>query len=280
MLKFALMAQLDYLLIGHITCDLLPDGDVVGGSVAYSGRVARALGVNTAVLTSCHPTYHGLSALDGLGLQVIPAEQTTTFENVYTTNGRIQTLHHTADPITFADLPQKWQNPTIVHLAPLADEVDPEIIKQFPNSLIGLTPQGWMRQWDENGRISPKPWAEAAEYIPHADVIILSQEDLLTADMIFDYWAWADVLVLTGGSKGSIVFYGDKAQQVPTIPVTELDATGAGDTFATAFLIHYQQTKDPVEAARFANIMAAHSVTQTGLDNIEHIIRQKVKTYV
>ena len=35
-----------------------------------------------------------------------------------------------------------------------------------------------------------------------------------------------------------------------------------------------------IEAARFANIMAAHSVTQIGLDNIEKIIREKQKTYV
>ena len=137
-----------------------------------------------------------------------------------------------------------------------------------------------MRQWDENGRITPKLWAEANKYIPHADIIILSQEDLLTPDMLFDYWDWSGILVLTGGPKGAIVFYEDKAQRVPTINVQEVDATGAGDTFATAYLLRYHQTKDPIEAARFANIMAAHSVTQIGLDNIEKIIREKQKTYV
>lgn len=97
--------------------------------------------------------------------------------------------------------------------------------------------------------------------------------------MVFDYWDWSKILVLTGGHKGSIVFYEDKAQRVPTIKVEEVDATGAGDTFATAYFLRYHQTKDPIESARFANIMAAHSVTQMGLDNIEKIIREKYKTY-
>ena len=279
MLEFALMGQLDYLLIGHITCDLLPNGKIVGGTVAYSGRVAQALGYETAVLTSCQKSYEGLSTLAGMEVEVIPSEHTSTFENVYTANGRIQTLHDIAAKIQPDHVPSKWKDPAIVHLAPLTDEVDPAIIHQFPNSIIGLTPQGWMRQWDENGRITPKLWEEADKYLPHADIVILSQEDLLTPDMVFDYWDWSGILVLTGGPKGSIVFFEDRAQRVPTIDVEEIDATGAGDTFATAYFLRYHQTNDPIEAARFANIMAAYSVTQTGLDNIEKIIREKYKTY-
>ncbi len=279
MLEFAPMEQLDYLLIGHITCDLLPDGEIVGGTVAYSGRVAKALGYKTAVLTSCHPSYHGLSALDGMEVEVIPSENTSTFENVYTTNGRIQTLHHVAKKITAADVPVKWPDPAIVHLAPLTNEVDPAIIRQFPNSIIGLTPQGWMRQWDENGRITAKPWQDAAKYIPFADVVILSQEDLLTPNMVFDYWDWSNILVITCGPKGAIVFQEDRAEWIPTIEVQEVEATGAGDVFAAAYLFRYHQTKDPIEAARFANIIASYSVTQTGVDNIEEIIREKYKTY-
>ncbi len=65
------MGQLDYLLIGHITCDLLPDGEIVGGTVAYSGRVAQALDYKTAVLTSCQERYEGLSTLAGLDVEFV-----------------------------------------------------------------------------------------------------------------------------------------------------------------------------------------------------------------
>lgn len=135
------MAPLDYLLVGHITCDLLPDGKIVGGTVAYSGRVAQALGYETAVLTSCQKTYEGLSTLAGIDVEVVPSEYTSTFENIYTANGRIQTLHDVAAKINSNHVPAKWKDPAIIH--------------QFPDSIIGLTPQGWMRQWDENGRFPP-----------------------------------------------------------------------------------------------------------------------------
>ena len=47
-----------------------------------------------------------------------------------------------------------------------------------------------------------------------------------------------------------------------------MDATGAGDIFATAFFIRLQETRDPWEAARFATQLSARSVTRAGLDGI------------
>ena len=43
-------------------------------------------------------------------------------------------------------------------------------------------------------------------------------------------------------------------------PPDVIDPTGAGDTFTAAFLIRYSETRDPVEAARFANVTASFSV--------------------
>jgi sugar/nucleoside kinase (ribokinase family) len=47
-----------------------------------------------------------------------------------------------------------------------------------------------------------------------------------------------------------------------------VDATGAGDIFAAAFFIRLYKTRDPWEAARFATLLASHSVTRVGLDGI------------
>ena len=46
------------------------------------------------------------------------------------------------------------------------------------------------------------------------------------------------------------------------------DATGAGDVFAAAFFVRLLETRDPWEAARFANRVAAVSVTRPGLQGI------------
>jgi sugar/nucleoside kinase (ribokinase family) len=51
-------------------------------------------------------------------------------------------------------------------------------------------------------------------------------------------------------------------------PEDEVDPTGAGDTFATAFLIRFHETGDPAEAARFGAAAASISVGGTGADAI------------
>lgn len=252
---------------------------MAGGTVTYSGHIAEALGYHTAVLTSSQEGYDGLRALDGLEFINIPSAATSTFENVYTENGRVQTIHHVAEPINVSHLPEDWQHPQIVHLAPIADEVDTNFIHQFPNSLIGLTPQGWMRGWGTDGRVYPKRWEAAREVLPLADVVILSQEDLADAQMLWDYWERSKVLVLTGGPKGALVFQGDTAVRIPAPRVSEKDATGAGDIFATAYLIRYHQTNNAHEAARFANIIAAQSVTRRGINKTVKKIKKTVKKY-
>ncbi|MGZ9224566.1 MAG: ribokinase, partial [Anaerolineales bacterium] len=44
--------------------------------------------------------------------------------------------------------------------------------------------------------------------------------------------------------------------------------TGAGDIFATAFFVRLFTTHDPWEAARFATLLASHTVRRVGLDGI------------
>lgn len=264
------MIEIDYLVAGYVCRDLVPTGYNVGGTAAYSGRVAQMLGYRTGVLTSTAVAEEGLNTLPpAIHLCAIPAEKTTTFENVYTPQGRQQTLHAVANKITVADYPTDWSEPAILHLGPIANEVDVAFVRRFPNSVIGLTPQGWMRRWDENGRVYAQEWPRAAEILPLATAVILSVEDLLDDHMLERYRAWAKLLVLTSGFDGCTVFHHeDGVLQIPAPQANEVEPTGAGDIFATAFLIRYHQTGgDYVEAGRFANIVASQSVTQVGLDN-------------
>ncbi|MCB8945545.1 MAG: ribokinase [Ardenticatenaceae bacterium] len=259
--------KIDYLVIGHITADLTPTGTTIGGTVAYSGRTAQTLGLETAVLSSAAADYNWQQALPGIQVQAIPTEYTSTFENIYTANGRHQLLHHVAAPITPTDVPQDWHRAAIVHLAPLTNEVDPNIVDLFSNSLIGMTPQGWLRRWDENKHVYARAWEAAAWILPHAAAVILSYEDLLDRAMLDQYRQWSRLLVMTDGEKGCTVFLGDEVRHIPTPIVRQVEPTGAGDIFAAAFLYRlYQTDGNPWEAARFANKIASQSVTQAGLD--------------
>jgi sugar/nucleoside kinase (ribokinase family) len=140
------------------------------------------------------------------------------------------------------------------------------MIHLFSNSLVVLTPQGGLRHWDENGRVTPQPWPAAAHILPLAAAVIISEEDLLDDNMLAQYRAWSHLLIMTQGASGCTIFIGDDARYVPAPAVPEVEPTGAGDIFATAFLIRLEQTNgNPWEAARFANQIAAQSVTQVGL---------------
>lgn len=261
-----------------MTRDVTPAGNLVGGTVSYSGRVAQALGCETAVLTSCQPDDEGLKSLADLTVKVIPAAHTSTFENIYEANGRVQMLYTVADPIRAEHLPSDWTNPTVVHLGPLTNEIDPAIIHQFPNSIIGLTPQGWLRRWTADGRVYARDWPEAEHYLPLADVAILSEEDLLNATMLPRYLKAAKLLILTENAQGCTVFAGDDVRQIPAHAVTLVEPTGAGDIFAAAFLTRYAQNgRNPWQAAEFANFVAAQSVTQIGLDAKVKIIQTTIQ---
>lgn len=271
--RIALVKRFDYLVVGHITQDVTPTENLVGGTVAYSGRVARALGCQTAVLTSCQPDYAGLAQLADLTVEVIASAHTSTFENIYGENGRIQMLYTVADPIRPRHLPADWAKPTVVHLGPLTNEVDPAMMQHFPDSLIGLTPQGWLRRWTADGRVYAREWSEAEKYLPLADVVILSEEDLLNEKMLPRYRELSQLLILTQNSRGCTIFAGDETRQIPAPSVAQVEPTGAGDIFAAAFLIKYaQNNRNPWRAAEFANFVAAQSVTRIGLDaKIDHI---------
>ena len=263
------MKNLDYLVIGHITRDITPTGNLVGGTVSYSGRVAYALGCQTAVLTSCEPDYEGLQELTDLAVEVIPAEHTSTFENIYGENGRTQMLYTVAEQIRVEHLPKAWQQPTVVHLGPLTNEVDPTFMHHFSNSnnIIGLTPQGWLRRWTENGRVYAREWPEAEQFLPLADVVIVSEEDLLNEEMLPRYRKLCKLLIMTENVRGCTVFAGNEVRQIPAPQVTQVEPTGAGDIFAAAFLTRYAKNgRNPWQAAEFANLVAAYSVTQIGLD--------------
>lgn len=71
-------------------------------------------------------------------------------------------------------------------------------------------------------------------------------------------------VVITLGSRGVFISADGREEIVPCFKVNALDTTGAGDAFNGAFLTALAEGKDEWEAARFANALAAISVTRLG----------------
>lgn len=262
------MVELDYVVIGHITRDLSGTGFRVGGTAAYAALTARALGCRVGVVTSTGPGLELREPLEEILVAHIPARESTTFENRYVDERREQWIHSRAEELRPAMVPADWQA-GIAHIGPVAQECDPAVVGVFGDAFVGLTPQGWMRQWDERGRVSRSRWSDAEEVLARADAVVLSAEDIGGRDaLVAEYAARTAVLALTRGAAGCTVYAGSEVREFSPPGVVEGDPTGAGDVFAASFFYALESGHEPWAAARFANCLAAQSVTRRGLAGV------------
>lgn len=258
----------DYLVIGHAARDLTPHGARLGGTVAYAALTARALGLRVGIVTAAGADL-SLEPLNGISILTLPSQTSTTYENLYTADGRVQYLRARADRIPLDLVPAAWRSAPIIHLAPIANEMDSILPEGFSPSLLGLTPQGWMRQWDSSGRVSPCAWTHAEPALARADAVVISREDVNGDDLLIEHMAeQTKILVVTEGAAGAVLHWHGDRRRFRAPSVREVDATGAGDIFAAAFFFRYLTTRDPWEAARFATLLASHSVEREGLNSI------------
>jgi sugar/nucleoside kinase (ribokinase family) len=272
----------EFVVIGHATRDLLPDGSWrLGGGVAYAGATASQLGLRVGVLTSAPSDVLSAlrQALPSAAIINIPTSEATTFENIYGAAGRRQYLRARAASLTRNHLPCAWAEARIVLLAPLAQEVDPSFAQAFPGALVAAAPQGWLRRWDALGAVSPGPLDVAPQLLPHVRALILSRDDLLPpdADSAQKEQAGADIamwarqaplVAVTRGADGADLHARDApAESFLGVTAHEVDPTGAGDVFAAAFLCWLDRTGDARAAVRFANNVAGCSVERVGVES-------------
>lgn len=260
----------DFLVIGHVTKDLQDDDYTIGGTVTFASLTARNLEQRTAVITRASPDLSLNPLYQGIEVLRLPSPVTTTFQNLYSADGtRTQFIRAVAGQIKAKDIPPAWREARIVLLGPLADELEGSIAKLFPHSLVGVTPQGWMRRWDGDGRVSPKPWDGAAEALTYARVMVCSENDIeRDENVIQSYARMADILVVTHGPGGATVYHRGEARRFPAFDTVEIDPTGAGDVFAAAYLIELERSGDPYAAAHFANCVASFNVEKPGTEGI------------
>jgi hypothetical protein len=258
----------EYLIIGHVTKDLVPGGERRGGTAAYAGLTALAWGVRAALVTSCSPGCD-LSALDGLLIQKVISERDTVFENRYQDGNREQWIRSVAEGLDAAHIPPGWFAPSIVHLAPVAGEIKPALLDRFPDSLRCVTLQGWMRALDSDGKVRYVVSPEAEQAARGAGAAVFSLDDVdgdaAEAEQLAKL---CPVSAVTDGAQGCRVYWKGDARAFRAPPEPEIDPTGAGDIFAAVFFLRLRETGDAWEAARMATALASLSVTRTGLAGV------------
>jgi sugar/nucleoside kinase (ribokinase family) len=260
----------DFVVVGHLTLDETATGLRPGGSVLYAGLAAHRLGLRVGLLTSYGSDFPRDVLPSGIEVATVPSSATTRFALEYLPGGgRTLTLRARASGLAPLHLPPRFAEAGLVYLAPVADEVAPDLIDAFPNAAIGVGAQGWCRRWDAAGTVTMRPWPDPARVLARTQALFFSSEDVVGWESgALSLYDQVPLGALTLAARGAILFVNGERHPVDPIAAVEVDPTGAGDVFAAAFLIRYNASGDPWEAAAVAAVAGALTVEGPGTAGI------------
>jgi sugar/nucleoside kinase (ribokinase family) len=255
----------DFVAVGHVTLDRFGDATRPGGAALYAAVTAHRLGLSTAVLTSHGEDFPLDLVPSPIEVVSVPAPRTTVFEHQLEPPPRSMRVRAAARPIGASDLPDDWRDARIILLAPVLNEVDPLVATAFSGGAVGVAVQGYLRGLDRDGRVVPASWSPPAPLLARVQALFLSREDIGDDPArAVEWFQRVPVGVLTAGRDGAQLFVNGESYRVAACPADEVDATGAGDVFAAAFMVAYERDGDPWQAAAAAACAAALSVRGAG----------------
>lgn len=248
--------------VGHVCHDVVSNGYKLGGSVSFSSSIARKMNVKVKVVSAFGDDFQFESVFSNLGVDLINlgSKETSCFENIYDGDHRTQYLRAQGQALGTSKILNEIDTDDIVLVSPIINEVDPKALEQIECQLLVCTIQGWLRHVKEDGLVESKPmdWHR----LNNADVIILSYEDIEGIGNAIEHLRLLDsIVIITNAGKGADVYHNGLMNHYPAIPTEVNDPTGAGDAFAVAFTIKYNETKDIDSAMSFAHKVASEIIS-------------------
>lgn len=264
----------DYVAIGHFTVDRGPAGETLGGTALYAAVAAARFGLRVGVLTRGNieglpPELRDeLAQLAGeIELIVEGSRATTIFENYEVAGRREQKLHGWAGTIDLNGLPPGWRSAPVVHLAPVARDFDARQLGRISPGYLGVTPQGWIRTWNEQtlGRITHMPLRLPNDVLARFNGLVVASDEYAMTRDAFEAVGRNGLAVVTRGRQGATILDRGRPFEVPGYPAERVDTTGAGDVFAAVLFLMRAQLESTASSLRHASAAAALSVTRHGL---------------
>jgi sugar/nucleoside kinase (ribokinase family) len=270
-----------FISVGHIVNDIAPR-DHLGGGVSYSAIAAKRLGHEAHIITKCLPDHPYIADLEQMGVRVHPLptklDTITSFRNIYDQDGqRTQYVTEVQEPITRSDLPwfpQDLLKDATVLVAPVIHEVDMGLYPALAQSkMLAVAPQGYFRALNPDGRVTPKRWVGFEGFLRHAQATVFSDQDIaIGSDTVDDQLLKAIVdecslVALTRGAKGASIYSEGTALELRVLSLQRdemNDLTGAGDTFAAAFVTELANGTELRAAAVSAAFFAALKIRGVG----------------
>lgn len=258
---------MNFCFIGHVTQDRFDSSQGCGGSSLYGALLMAHLGERASIITSCSEDFPS-HAYQNVQWHIQPSAKTTTFGISYASNQRILSKRSTANVLESSWISKHVPDSHAVMVCPVIDEVDPQVIDDLGSKWIGLTPQGWFRSFDENGKMTQTK-SKHSFSLKKISLIVVSQEDIQN-----DPSAWtnakksARVAVCTMGKKGYILSCeGFEKAFSPLQVMEEKNPTGCGDIFATGLLFLLSKGFESKDAAMFAGYAAGLAATKNDILN-------------
>lgn len=250
--------------IGNLSRDAVGGGvPRVGGAPYHAARALRAIGCPARIVTKCAEADRGLlRTLAAVGVPVSwhPAASTSAFAFRYEEEERTMAVEAVGEPWTPEEAGAVGRA-AWVHAAPLVrSDFPPETLAALARGRrLSLDGQGLVRVPKTgplrlDGRFDP-------ELLRHLSVLKLAEEEAAALGALEEDGLRAlgvPEVVVTLGSRGSLVWAGGRAEHVPAVPVHgRVDPTGAGDMFAVAYLWARETGSGPAAAARSAGRVVA-----------------------
>lgn len=245
----------------------------LGGSTTYCSLALRAYtqDVNIGIISHIGKLNFKLSLLDAVTSKDINLRgvkysnvKNTKFILDYFNHSRTLTLKSRSPDLEFKDIPQEYlvNSPDVIVLVPLCNEISFEYVSQIskmvPNVLIGIDLQGFLRNIDNQGKVSYQYSEEIISNINKiinliGDNLILkgSEEEikLLAKEYNdsnkvmnnFEKYNTNGLFIMTLGDKGSMIYKkGYPILKIPAFkPKKVSDETGAGDVYFSIFLYEF-----------------------------------------
>lgn len=251
----------------------------LGSSSAIMAANAAALGLKTAFCGRIGADLYGSQCIESLSARgvdtssILKSDSDQTGLTCIFTYGRKRgmiTYPGAMESLVFDDIPlQRLSESRHLHLSSfyLQTGLRPDVAKLFKTAKsMGLTTSfdtNWdpSEQWDD----------DIYDILPHVDVFLpnddeakqISKKDNLDDALDFLSAFGCDV-VATCGAKGIVAKSGSRTVLLSGLPVTAIDAVGAGDTFNSGFLSSFLRGGSLEENLRMGILCSAFSTLYPG----------------
>ncbi|MDG6909345.1 MAG: hypothetical protein JRN08_03155 [Nitrososphaerota archaeon] len=276
------------LVAGFLTIDTiqLPMRQVtsVGGPPSYAGLICARFGHEVSVLTKVGSDFPDEQAVwlarNGVVLRATDRSltwPTTRFRISNAAGNRTLTLSSRCEDVTTSQIPPDTRFSAAL-VSPLAGEIPPAVLTEISarSDFTFLDPQGFVRSFDREGRVSASPVKERS-VLSTVDAIKM---DTTEAEMLTGRSDPREALekvsaigvrkaIVTRGAQSCFVLDGSRIYEVEVPKAQVVDSTGAGDILGGATVCWYLKTRDFLRSACFGIAASSLSLYMIALAKVD-----------